>query len=231
MKKNLLVLLVVGLMVALLGAPVFADDGHDGHVDGHGEVVLTPEDVTEALDDADEMTSEDVSDDDSNFTTLAELDLDDVESDDPIFVNAATQIFDAVSEDASVVDVEILAGAFHTTIASSDDELVFTSAPSDLTFDRVFLLVSPDWVEAELDASDDSFSLKAAAAGPDTLTLKIADNSSADLNPASYEVDFAFLAVHEVAASTGGGGGGCNVASIAPMAGLLVLPLLMLIKR
>lgn len=229
MKKNLLVMLVVGLMVALLGAPAFATDGHD---DGHGTGTITSADVLDALEYTEDFPLDAVDSEDSNILTITPNPIfDEVDSDDPIFQNLADLLLQTAIADGAQ-DIDLIGGAFDATIASEDNVLHFVTVTMD-GVDRVFLFVSPDqWVQADLSGGVYGLggaSLTSSATEP--LKIDIYDNSEADADPASGSISFGFIAAHEEPATNSGSGGGCDLLAIAPMAGLLVLPLMLLVKR
>lgn len=228
MKKNLLVMLVVGLMVALLGAPAFATDGHD---DGHDAVPpLEPEEVIELFDSSDVISADQIELSEGIADVLSDDALEDLADFEAKSADYAEQIAE-IFEDAGVRPGSLAVGGFNVSSVDAGSSIDVTVSGD---YDRLLLLVSTDsdglhWVEVDADGT-----LKAAAAAK---TIKgVTDNNpgTGDLDPASGEIKLVTGGTEdEVAISTGSssGGGGCDLLAIAPMAGLLVLPLMLLVKR
>lgn len=205
MKKKLFVLFAAGLLVALAGVPAMAAD-QGGHVD--------PEDVHE-------LSSEDI------LSSNASLDITDVSLD----VDDVTQLSELLSDDQVLVDgfVANLTGDI-SGVADQFMEFVLNG-----TYSVIFYRdTNGDW--HKVTASGDEIVIGAsvvrivleAAAG--TTTVKIYNGSDADLNP-SPDVVEAVLVGGNTQGTSGGGGGGCDLLGIAPMAVLLALPMMLLVRR
>jgi Synergist-CTERM protein sorting domain-containing protein len=222
MKKNLSVLLVVGLMVALLGAPAFAV-GHDIEpVDPDLALKLIEtagtisEDQLELSAGSGEVLSEDEIDELTDFDTKSE---DYAEQLAEIFNDAGIR---PASLDVSAIKVADIDPGASVDVTISGD------------YGRLLLLVSSDplglhWVEVGADGN-----LKAAADGKAIKGVTDNKPETGDLDPASGEIKFVAGATKdevEISTSSSSSGGGCDVTAIAPIAGLLMLPLLLLVRR
>lgn len=202
MKKNLLVLLAVALMLALLGAPALAA-GHGGHVDTDNWVVVESSDVS------------------FDQGTLLEFEA----------LTAASADEEMASEDIGFHDAPDSGMQYNVLsvfgfVASADSGDVRFSVVTSVDGAVPFALSG----DSQLYPLVESGGVFVAAA---TETLSIADGSWADDQESGPGVvDAAVILAKQVPAdSDNSSGSGCSMTAIAPMAGLLLLPLLMLVKR
>ncbi len=204
MKKNLLVVLVVGLMVALLGAPAFAAGHEGGHVDEDDFVVISMDTVSV--------------DQGANLEIIG-LDVEEVED----AIESEDVVFGEGPQEGDYFEIF---GACEVSGDAVSDEVAFTMNDSGLDGTAPYA-ESGDEMLYPLTESGDAF---VAAAAP---KIRIADGSWADkdgVKNGSVKSTVGF--VKEASnPDDDSSGGGCDLASIAPMAGLLVLPLIMLVKR
>lgn len=219
MKKTLPVLLVIGFMVTLLSSPALAAEGHAGHVNPDEYLTLISGDIRVAPSPGYTVTVTPLTAEE----LIGAITSDDIDI--PIPPEEGKQY---IALTAFTVDGS---PAISPSLAASGTRRIFLSVaktgrcrcldcttPYALSGDQAFPMT----------LSDDMFVSNATS---DFIDVIITDNSWADQDKTVDVIRSSVGMVEQAHICHDSSGGGCDIAGIAPLAGLLILPLLLLVRR